>query len=417
MTYSDNTENDGVSHFSLFEGDLLNCGFAKIGIGSRTPLDLIKRMVLIVGLTWGPMALLSIPMTLALPANAPAGQNFFYDFAAYAQFFFGIPLYIIAERVCGASIRNAARDFEESGVVAPEDKPKLREIEKGVELARKRIGPELICISIAFYFGFMALSPELTSTDPNMVTWHTYPLANPGWLTHWYTPAGLFATIFALPVQTYIWVRWVWKIVLWYWYLRRLSQFKLVLVASHPDHTGGIGFLSEVQAKFALVILAGGISGVVATVGYKIAIEHAPINIPPVWGLVFGFAIGAPILFLAPLLLFTKQLARTKKRAIAHFRDKAMASAVKLETQFFHSDLTQDDEAQVRSELNQLNLLSGFYDRIHAMRVVPFDLRSAGQLLGSAVGPLIPLVPYFVDLPEPWKQLFLALTKWIPGVK
>lgn len=415
-----NSKDHHPSQFSLFEGDLFNRGFSLVGVGSRKPIDILIRFFIIFLITWVPMALLSMKTAMLLPANAPYAENFFYDFAAYAQFFVGIPLYLIAERVVGESIMGASRDFHDSGIISEEDKPKLKDIEKKVEVVRKKFWPEAICIGISFFFAFMAFAPELVRNDPNMVTWHVDPITHKEFLfwtlTHWYTPAGMFATFAALPIQTYIWVRWVCKIWIWYWYLRQVSKFKLNLVASHPDHTGGVGFLSEVQAKFALVILAGGISGVVATVGYKIAIEHAPVDLPPVYGLVFGFAIGAPILFLAPLLLFTKQLARTKKRALAQYREKAMAIAQRVESGWLFdtaSDKIQD--AQAKDELAQLNLLSGFYDRIHGMRVVPFDLRSGGQLFGSAIGPLLPLVPYFFHLEGPWKEVFEALTKWIPG--
>ena len=412
-------EGDPPSQFSLFEGDLFNRAFARIGIGSRRVSDTLLRAVIIIAITWGGMAVLSIEDVMNLPADARLSQNFFYDFAAYAQFFVGIPLYLIAERVIGESIMGAARDFEDSGVIDKEDISELHAAEKKVEQVRKAIWPEVICIVISYFFAFMAFAPELWwERGGELVTWHTYEVYGMGDLTHWYSAAGLYATMVALPLQTYIWVRWVAKIWMWYWYLRRVSKFKLNLVASHPDKTGGIGFLSEVQAKFALIILAGGISGVVATVGYKIAVEQAPVNLPPVYGLVLGFAIGAPILFLAPLLLFTKQLNRTKKRALAQFREKAMVNARRVEEKWLHTDYNDETEAGLRTELNQLNLLSGFFDRIHGMRVVPFDLRSAGQLIGSALGPIIPLIPYFFDLPEgPWKEVMEALAKMVPGYK
>jgi hypothetical protein len=357
---------------------------------------------------------------LNLPDGAPYAQNFFYDFAAYAQFFIGIPLYLIAERVIGASIRGASRDFHETGVISPTDIPRLDDIEERVAAMRLRLWPEAICIAMSFYFAFMAFGPELVRPHgTGMVTWHVTPITPRPFLfwtlTHWYTTAGLFATVVALPLQTYIWVRWVAKISMWFWYLRQVSKFKLSLVASHPDSTGGIGFLSEVQGKFALLILAYGISGVVAVVGYKIAIEHAPINLPPIWGLVLGFVIGAPILFLAPLLLFTKQLGRTKKRALSAFREKATVSAKRVEERWLNTPYSDETEAAAHRDLHQLELLGGFYERIHGMRVVPFDLRSAGQLVASAVGPLVPLIPYFFELEGPWKEVFEMLLKWLPG--
>ena len=397
------------SQFSVFEGDLVNRGFAKLGLGSRRPLHLLGRILVLIGVTWLPMAVLAL--FTPLPSNASTAQNFFYDFAAYTQFFFGIPLFIVAERLIAQNMRSAAQDFANSGVVAAADLPELAAVEAEVAVKRRRVRPDVVCMVIAFVLSLCTIGPELFWHSDSMQTWHVAKIGDARSLT----PAGRWLIFIALPIQIYWWVRWIWKIGLWYGYLNRVSKFKLVLIASHPDRTGGIGFLSEVQAKFAIVILAFGISNVVSTIGYKIAIEHAPIDLPPIWGAVIAFVIGAPLFFLAPLLLFTKQLGRTKKRALAQFREKAMLSALKVERQWLDTSRSEADrEADARSELSQLNLLTGFYERIHGMRVVPFDLRSAAQLFSAAVGPVIPLLPYFVQLPEPWQKILEALTKWLP---
>jgi hypothetical protein len=397
------------SQFSVFEGDLVNRGFAKLRLGARRPLHMLGRILVLIAITWVPMAILA--SFVQLPPDAPTARNFFYDFAAYTQFFFGIPLYIIAERLIAESMLAAARDFANSGVVAEADKPALARIEAEVAIARRRIGPDLLCVGIAFVFSLITIGPELF-WHSDMQTWHVVKLSE----SHRYlTLAGAWLMFVALPIQIYWWIRWIWKISLWYGYLNRVSKFKLVLIASHPDRTGGIAFLSEVQAKFAIIILAFGISNVVSTIAYKIAIEHAPVSLPPIWGAVAGFIIFAPLFFLLPLLLFTKQLSRTKKRTLAQFREKAMQSALKVERQWLDTSRSEADrEEAARTELSQLNLLNGFYERIHGMRVVPFDLRSASQLISAAIGPMVPLLPYFVELPEPWDKILEALTKWLP---
>ena len=262
---------------------------------------------------------------------------------------------------------------------------------------------------IAFVLSLFTIGPELF-WHSDMQTWHVVKTSASRHLT----PAGAWLIFVALPIQIYWWVRWIWKIGLWYGYLNRVSSFRLVLIASHPDRTGGIAFLSEVQAKFAIVILAFGISNVVHDRLQDR--DRAGARRPaPIWGAVIAFVIGAPLFFLAPLLLFTKQLGRTKKRALAQFREKAVQSALKAERKWLDTTRTESDrEEDARSELSQLNLLTGFYERIHGMRVVPFDLRSATQLVGAAVGPMVPLLPYFVQLPEPWQKILEALTKWLP---
>ncbi|HVG02910.1 MAG TPA: hypothetical protein VM842_08465 [Nitrospira sp.] len=55
-----------------------------------------------------------------------------------------------------------------------------------------------------------------------------------------------------------------------------------------------------------------------------------------------------------------------------------------------------------RKRFEGLNVLNQVYDHIHKMRVVPFDLRSFSELVGSALGPLMPLLPYVVDISQPW---------------
>ena len=139
------------------------------------------------------------------------------------------------------------------------------------------------------------------------LTWHAMgPVTQMQPLT-W---PGLLEFALVGPLTTYWWLRWSWKICLWTWYLYRLSRFRLNLVASHPDKTGGIGFLSDTQTKFGLVILAYGISYVAPTIGYKLVFEGATMAVVSVWGYAAAFVIGAPVLFTLPLFMFTKQLVR-----------------------------------------------------------------------------------------------------------
>src|SRR5882757_5843072 len=124
------------------------------------------------------------------------------------------------------------------------------------------------------------------------------------------TAAGLWEFCIALPLLNYIWLRFIWKIFLWCYYLYRVAYLDLELHPTHPDLTGGIGFVSETQGRFALFILAYCISNIAATVGYEIAVLNYDFATLPVWGPVVGFAIGAPLLFTLPLFMFTKQLFR-----------------------------------------------------------------------------------------------------------
>jgi hypothetical protein len=207
------------------------------------------------------------------------------------------------------------------------------------------------------------------------------------------TAAGYWAFFIAIPLIDYIWLRLMWKTALWIYYLYHVSHVRLDLHPTHPDMTGGIGFISEAQGRFALFILAYGISNVAAPVGYQIAVQNYDLSIMPVWGPIVGFTIGAPLLFTLPLFMFTKQLFRTKKRALAAYRERIAEHSRTFEKRWLFGDRLQQPEQEEIAQLSEQANLGAMYARIEHMRVVPFDLRSFAQLFGSTLGSMSTLLP------------------------
>lgn len=393
---------ESCTPFSLFEGDLLNRVFSAVGLHGRKVIHLAGRSVVVIAITWLPMALLAI--RTGLVSRDIDARNFFADYAAYAQFLIALPLFIVAERVVARNTLEASRHFLDTGVVNARDLPLVDTIHREVERLRRSWAAEIICILIAYALAYFTIAPEFSHAD--MVTWHTNP--GPGWRL---TGPGGWALFVALPVLNYWWLRLAWKVIIWTRYLYRMSRMRLVLIASHPDQTGGIGFISEVQARFALVLFAYGISNVAAVIAYKVAIEHAPLSVAPVWGPALGFIIGAPLLFTAPLLMFTKQLYRTKHRALALYREQAVRHALSFESRWLEAGTTSPSGGDV-SELVRMNQLATVFDRIEGMRVVPFDWRSAVELIASVVGSVATALP-LLKIEGPLKDWLEVLTSML----
>ena len=244
-----------------------------------------------------------------------------------------------------------------------------------------------MCVTLAYTLSLVILLPEFGAQP--LPTWHVTDYE------YWRTLSGAGAWEFfiALPLLNYTWLRFVWKILLWIYYLQRVSRMGLELHPTHADLTGGIGFISEAQSRFAIFILAYGISNVAATVGYEITILHYDLRTLPVWGPLVGFSIGAPLLFTLPLFVFTKQLARSKWRALAIYRERVTQHSRQVEERWLksrHSPQSAPDEIR---ELTELSTLATMFGRIQQMRVVPFDLRSFSQLMGSSVGAVATILP------------------------
>jgi len=184
----------------------------------------------------------------------------------------------------------------------------------------------------------------------------------------------------------------IWKIVLWIYYLYSVSRMRLELHATHPDLTGGIGFISEAQGRYALFILAFGISNVAAPVGYQIAVLNYELSILPVWGPLVLFTLGAPLLFTLPLFMFTKQLFRTRKRALAAYRERVTDHSRVVESRWLFGTKSNAPQEEIR-DLAEQSTLGAMFERIERMRVIPFDLRSSVQLVGSTLGAMATLLP------------------------
>jgi hypothetical protein len=372
---------------SLFEGDAVNRLFALLHLGSRRPRHLLGRAAVLVALTWFSVALIALikgPPYVGLQID---GSNFFADFAAYAQFIIALPLFVVAEAIVGRATRDAGEEFAQSGLVRDRNRPALALLHRDIERLRKSWWSDIACWLIGSLLSAAVIVTEFL--HPPAHTWHTYVHGGIRYLS----APGYWEFFVALPLLNYWWLRHIWKILLWCRYLYGVSRLPLDLVATHPDRTGGVGFVSEVQGHFAWVILAYGISNVAATVGYKLALENASIWDPPVWGPIAGFVIGAPLLFLLPLFMFTKQLFRAKRRALKLYRARVMEHARLFEKQLLPRSTEEIKTFSGAVDLNVMSQFSKLFESCEKMRVVPFDLRSMSQLIASTLGTVLSILP------------------------
>ena len=114
------------AHFSLFDGDRLNRLFALLHAPQEGRYRVIKRCVIVVLLTWIPVAVLALYGGLL--GGGMTTTNFFADFAAHAQFLIAMPLFMLAEPIVEVSTRTADRQFIDCGIIRAQDLPKLHRV-------------------------------------------------------------------------------------------------------------------------------------------------------------------------------------------------------------------------------------------------------------------------------------------------
>ncbi|HEX7417359.1 MAG TPA: hypothetical protein VF315_04820 [Steroidobacteraceae bacterium] len=388
--------------FSLFDGDWLHRVYARLHVSNHVRFRILKRCALMVVLTWVPVALLA--MRGGLVGGGLTPTNFFADFAAYAQFLIALPLFMAAEPIVDSSTRGAARQLISCGIVTPADSAQLYRIHTLITRLRRSCWSDIVCIVLAYALSLAILVPEFGAHPTT--TWHVQDDGHLRTLS----AAGCWEFLIALPLLNYTWLRFIWKILLWIFYLERVTRMRLDLHPTHPDLTGGIGFISEAQSRFAIFILAYGISNIAATVGYEIVILKYDLWTMPVWGPLLGFTIGAPLLFTLPLFMFTRQLYRSKRRALAVYRERVTEHSRQVEGRWLLSTRVVQSAPEEIRELAELATLGTLFSRIEHMRVVPFDLRSFGQLIGSSLGSVATLLP-LLHVNGDFTRIFEAIGK------
>jgi hypothetical protein len=376
-----------VYRLSLFEGDVVNRTLAHFGpLSRRRRGHVIYRSLLLFAVTWLPTAILAV--SNGYTGTELSGSNFFADFAAYAQFVVGLPLFVVAEAIVDRATHDAGMDFSDTGVIFERDLPRLNTLHRRIDRLQRSWVGDAVCAVLGFVLSGFIILTELR--HPGVTpTWHSGPCGS----LRCPTAPGWWEFVVALPILNFWWLRIAWKSLLWTEYLRAVSRLRLDVVATHPDRVGGIGFVSKVQGHFAWVLFAYGISNVAATVGYEMAIEGVDLWIPPVWGPVLGFVIVGPSLFLAPLLMFTRQLRRTKRRALRLYRERVMEQVRLYESEVLPRPAAERADVASLVDVQAMNQFSQLFERVESMRVVPFDFRSMGQLFASTLGTVASILP------------------------
>lgn len=383
--------------FSLFQNDALSRLTTWLRLSPHSKPRSPLRIAFFVATTWCVLALLS--WSEGYFRGPTTSQSFAWAFDTYGQLMFALPIFFLAEGQLDHEFARGMELFLGGSFLREGDKDKLRDWSIIVQQIANDWRIDLAILALGSVFSFLWLRGEFVKD--NLLTWYVQGSGS----TRRLTVAGWWAGLYCVPVFNYFWLRWVLKAVLWCALVWRTSRFALQLEPAHPDETGGLGFVAEIQRSFAALVFAFGCF-IVGMALYKIRIQHAPSSLFSVWGPPIGFLVLAPVLFLAPLFLFSAQLLEAKRQALRYWGDLIAEHASILRQSPLQAGVDGPALVTITEDLGMMTKLQAHYERVERMRVVPFDMRSAGELVASAAGPLIPLVLEVLHLPEPVRELF-----------
>jgi hypothetical protein len=165
------------------------------------------------------------------------------------------------------------------------------------------------------------------------------------------TAAGWWYLILSLPILQMILYRWLYTIVLWILFLRKISKVNLNLSALHPDGVGGLGFLQYIQLSFFPVALA--FSALTAGVMNN-AIIFSGVSIIDYKVTIGSVLVFVLLLFILPLMLLLPLLAKVKRKYFMLYSLEAWPFARKYEEELKAFYLTEEEKPDASWHVDML---------------------------------------------------------------
>ncbi|MFP2924372.1 hypothetical protein ACLESO_03970 [Pyxidicoccus sp. 3LG] len=326
----------------------------------------VSRLTLVVALlAWLPLLLLS------LFQGGAAARAFIGDIQVHVQLLVSLSALILAEPYVDGRISLAARQFVLSHLIGVGSRPAFDEAIRSAIRLRDNALVEVLLLIPAFA---LSLDSVLASRGEWSVTGAG---AGP-------SPAGWWYLAVSSPLFRFLLLRWLWRGLLWAYFLFRVSRLPLTLVPTHPDIMGGLGFLPTCQSSFAPVVFA--MSAVTSSQSWEFQSSDLSSNpIPYVLPLAV-FAVLATVFVFAPLAFFIPQLVRAKRRSDPSFSALAAWHSRRFERKWF-SHVT-NKEILGAPDFSSLADLGTSYILMRRMRLFPWDQRSLLAVVGAALAPL-----------------------------
>lgn len=379
--------------FSLVLGGPLYQLFLKTRL-MRPPLDLVhRRMLVIPALAWLPLLALTVA-----EGNAVSGVvvPFLQDVETYARFLVALPILLFAELMVHARVREIVWQFRERGIVAEASTPRFEEAIVGAMRWRNSIAAEVALLALVFLLGPWIWQHGLAlQTD----TW--YANADAGRLD--LTRAGWWFVHISAPIFQFLLLRWYFRLAIWWRFLWQVSRLPLELKATHPDRSGGLGFLGESVSGFMPVLFAQGVvvSGIIFSrvlTGANDALEfRSEIAV---------LVILLVAMVMVPLLFFSPDLMAARREGLRKYGALATTYVREFERKWLQGGAAPADEPLVGSaDIQSLADLAGSSDIVREMWPVAFDLRTSIQLVAATAAPFLPLVLTVIPFAELVKRV------------
>lgn len=386
-------QREGIEDFSLLGGPLyrLGCRLGLVRDGTDTvPLGLVLGAV-----PW------IVLVALALLEGLGDALFSIEAIGKHVRLLVAIPLLFVCEAFIDPRFTAFVQGIVRSRVVPTSAHPALES-----EIARIARWKDAWLPEAFFLLAVAWLALTMRSGDIFHSLFGLAGASSPGVLSDT-TLTNQWNWMVCKPLFQFLLLRWLWQLALWCFFLWRLSRLELRLVPTHPDRAGGLGYLEVVHTEFVPLILA--ISAVQsASLAQDIALGGMAIDaIYP--SVAFVLLVDA-VLFLGPLLIFSRDLWRCKVRGMSDYGAFAERYVSEFDRKWLGAETAPRERLLGTADIQSLADLSNAVSIVRDMRLVPVSQSMLIYLAIAALLPLLPLVLFKYPLADLLARFFGGLS-------
>lgn len=351
--------------------------------------NLGRRITLVIAVGWLPLLLMT---ALFHPHEL---RSLLADYRVNARLLIAVPILLIGQVVMETRFQMIVQHLHNSGLLDNQGQAQMDAIVRKLRHWRDSIWPELAIVIVVYVSIAAVFSAHLHENRP-------WALTGDGHLM----PAGWYYAFVSQLVYQFLIGLSLWKWLLWCYFLFRLSGVNLLLVPTHPDKHGGIGFLGLSPMGIAPVTLATA-AAIGANWRYQILAQGAHLadfKLPAIVLLVIVIIVAV-----GPLALFVPKLAAVRRKGILEYGTLGQLHSMDFHQKWVVNRAGHEEEFLTAPEISTLTDYGSSYESIEKMQPFPVDKGAFLALAISVALPMLPTVLAEIPLKEVLKGLLEAV--------
>jgi hypothetical protein len=380
-----------TNEVSLVRGGLFYRAQQLVGLIHPNRWNLGRRIIILIAVGWLPMLLITAF------SNWGSMPSLLTDYRAHSRLLVGVPVLLLWEPLVESSFREVFAHIRHASLLEAPDVAYMDRIIAALARLRDSFLPELAILVLVVLRTVTAYRGQVDATP-----W----LGQAAGADFHLTAAGWYAILVSVSLYQFLLGLSLWKWLPWTFFAFKLSRRNMKLVPTHPDKTGGLGFLGMTSLAFAPVAFSA-VTVIGGTWRHEILhqgahLMHFKLQAVALVVIIVLFALG-------PLVFFAAPLAALRHRGILEYGILGQKSSTAFHAKWILHGVGEQTEFLHALDSSVLSSYGVNYNQIEGLKPFPSDRIALYALAVATVIPALPVVLAELPLTVVLKELFGAL--------